>query len=46
MTPARRISIGLLTLAGTFGGLDLAQRFGLGAGYALPESVRCSSAGA
>ena len=40
MTPARRISIGLLALAGSFGGLDLAQRFGLGASYALPESVR------
>ena len=40
MTPARRISIGLLTLAGTFGGLDLAQRFGLGAGYTLPAASR------
>lgn len=40
MTPARRIGIGLLALAGSFGGLDLAQRFGLGAGYRLPESGR------
>lgn len=40
MTPARRIGIGLLALAGGFGGLDVAQRFGLGAGYSLPEAVR------
>lgn len=40
MTPARRISIGLLGLAGTFGALDVAQRLGLGTGYALPEGVR------
>ena len=40
MTPARRIGIGLLALAGSFGGLDLAQRFGLGAGYRLPEPSR------
>jgi len=40
MTPARRISIGLLGLAGTFGAFDVAQRLGLGTGYALPESVR------
>jgi general secretion pathway protein N len=40
MTPARRISIGLLSLAGTLGGLDLAQRFGLGAGHSLPELSR------
>jgi general secretion pathway protein N len=40
MTPARRISIGLLALAGSFGGVDLAQRFGLGTGYALPAASR------
>ncbi|HWT15785.1 MAG TPA: hypothetical protein VN581_08385 [Patescibacteria group bacterium] len=40
MTPSRRISIGLLAMAGAFGGLDLAQRFGLGAGYTLPAGVR------
>lgn len=40
MTPARRISIGLLSMAGALGGLDLAQRFGLGAGHSLPEPAR------
>jgi general secretion pathway protein N len=44
MTPARRISIGLLVLAGTFGGLDLAQRLGVGAGHDLPEAARGSAA--
>ncbi len=40
MTPARRISIGLLALVGTFGALDVAQRLGVGTGYVLPEGVR------
>lgn len=40
MTPARRIGVGLLALAGGFGVLDLAQRFGLGAGYTLPAASR------
>jgi general secretion pathway protein N len=40
MTPARRIGIGLLALAGGFGGIDLAQRFGLGSGFRLPEAAR------
>ena len=44
MTPARRISIGLLVLAGGFGALDLAQRFGLGSGYTLPQATRGSPA--
>lgn len=37
MTPARRISIALLSVAGLFGSLDIAQRLGLGADYILPE---------
>ncbi|MBI2397186.1 MAG: hypothetical protein HYV17_05275 [Xanthomonadales bacterium] len=44
MSPARRIGIGLLSLAGLFGGLDLAQRFGLGSGYRLPPAQRGATA--
>ena len=40
MTPARRVSVALLALAGTFGGLDLAQRLGLGTHYQLPQAPR------
>ena len=40
MTPARRVSVALLALAGLFGGLDLAQRLGLGTSYQLPLAPR------